>query len=606
MGEVYRATDINLKRSVAIKVLPPSVAADAQRLARFQREAEVLAALNHTNIGAIYGLEKASDFTALVMELVEGDDLSQRIARGPIPLNETLPIAKQIADALEAAHEQGIIHRDLKPANIKVRGDGAVKVLDFGLAKAIEPAVSSSPSNSMSPTITTPAMTQTGMILGTAAYMAPEQARGKTVDRRADIWSFGVVVFEMLTGRRAFGGDGVSHTLALVMTQEPEWAAVPSSTPPALRGLLRRCLDKDPKRRLQAIGDARLVIEDLISGASSDDATGTANSTNRSHRRPWSRAVPWVVAATALVATAVVSVWSSWRADTPIDRPLVRLDVDLGADVSLPAPTSVGSSVAISADGTRLAYASGSPTRVFIRRLDQSKAVELPGTQSATAPFFSPDGQWVGFVSGGKANKISVEGGAVIPLTDVTNIICLIWSEDGSIFISASRKVLRIPPGGGPPETVTEVRQGELRLLASQVLPGGQAILFAADNPGPVDKTTIDVITLAGHERKTLIQGGATPRFLSTANGVGHLVYVRGTTLFAVPFDLNTRTTRGTAVPIVDDVAHEQQAGDGQFDVSRMGTLVYRRSTGATSALATLQRADATGKREPLQAKPGM
>jgi serine/threonine-protein kinase len=457
----------------------------------------------------------------------------------------------------------------------------------------------------MSPTITTPAMTQTGMILGTAAYMAPEQARGKTVDRRADTWSFGVVVFEMLTGRRAFGGDDVSHTLALVMTKEPDWTACPPSTPPAVRALLRRCLDKDPKRRLQAIGDARLVIEDLISGASSDDATGTPNPSNRSNRRPWSRALPWAVAATAL-ATAAAAVWSPWRADTPIDRPLVRLDVDLGPDVSFPAPTSGGSSVAISPDGTRLAYASGSPTRLFIRRLDQSKAIELAGTQGATAPFFSPDGQWVGFVSGGKANKISVEGGAVIPLTDVTNIVCAIWSEDGSIVISASRKVVRIPPGGGPPETVTEVRQGELRLLASQVLPGGQAILFAADNPGPVDKTTIDVVTLADHERKTLIQGGVTPRFLSTANGVGHLVYVTGATLFAMPFDLNTRTTRGTAVPIVDDVAHEQQAGVGQFDVSRMGTLVYRRATAGTSSLTTVQRVDATGKREPLQAKPGM
>ncbi len=603
MGEVYRAIDINLKRFVAIKVLPASVAADAERLARFRREAEVLAALNHTNIGAIYGLEKTADFTALVMELVEGDDLSQRIGRGPIPLDEALPIAKQIADALEAAHEQGIIHRDLKPANIKVRADGTVKVLDFGLAKAIEPAVGSSSGDAMSPTITSPAMTQTGMILGTAAYMAPEQARGKTVDRRADTWSFGVVVFEMLTGRRAFGGDNVSHTLALVMTKEPEWAALPSSTPPALRGLLRRCLDKDPKRRLQAIGDARLVIEDLISGASPDEATGTPNPSNLSNRRPWSRALPWVVAATALATTAAVLMWSARRAEPPIARPLVRLDVDLGVDVSLPAPASVGSSVAISPDGTRLAYASGSPTRLFIRRLDQSKAVELPATEGATAPFFSPDGQWVGFVSRGRANKISVDGGAVIPLTDVANIIALIWGEDGSIVISASRKVLRIPPGGGPPETVAEVREGELRLLASQVLPGGQAILFAADNPGPVDKTTINVATLGGHERNTLIRGGATPRFLSTANGVGHLVYVRGATLFAVPFDLISRTPRGAAVPMVDDVAHEQQAGVGQFDVSRTGTLVYRKAIGGAAAFTML---DASGKSEPLHAKPGM
>jgi serine/threonine-protein kinase len=367
---------------------------------------------------------------------------------------------------------------------------------------------------------------------------------------------------------------------------------------------LRRCLDKDPKRRLQAIGDARLVIEDLISGASSDDATGTPNPSNRSNRGPWARALPWVIAATALAAAAV-AMWIPWRADKPIDRPLVRLDVDLGADVSLPAPNSLGSAVAISPDGTRLAYASGSPTRLFTRRLDQSKPIELPGTQGATVPFFSPDGQWVAFVSGGRANRISVEGGAVIPITDVTPVTCVSWSEDGSIVVCASRKVVRIPPGGGPPETVTEVRNGELRLLASHVLPGGRAMLFAADNPGPVDKTTINVVTLADHQRKTLIQGGATPRFLSTANGAGHLLYVRGAALFAVPFDLNTRTTLGTAVPIVDDVAHEQQAGVGQFDVSRTGTLVYRRAMGGTFALTALARMDASGKRELLQAKPG-
>jgi len=605
MGQVYRATDTKLKRQVAIKILPPALAANPDRLARFQREAEVLASLNHPHIAGIYGLEESDGVFALVMELVDGEDLSQRIARGAIPIDEALPIAKQIADALEAAHEQGIIHRDLKPANIKVRADGTVKVLDFGLAKAMEPAGSSSPSTSMSPTITTPAMTEAGVILGTAAYMAPEQARGKTVDRRADIWTFGAVIFEMLTGRRAFGGDDIALTLALVMTKEPEWSALPSATPRALGGLLRRCLEKDPKRRLQAIGDARLEIEDLTSGASSDDAAGTPNPSTPSNRRPWSRALPWAVAATALATTAV-AMWSSWRADKPMDRPLVRLDVDLGADVSLPAPASLGSSVVISPDGTRLAYASGSPTRLFIRRLDQLKAVELPGTQGASAPFFSPDGQWVGFVSGGRANKISVEGSAVAPLAGVTNNSSLSWSEDGSIVMFASSKLMRIPAGGGPLETVTEVRKGELRLLPFQVLPGGQAILLAADNPGPVDKTTIDVVTLADHQRKTLIQGGVSPRFLSTANGEGHLVYVRGATLFAIPFDLNMLTTRGTAVPIVDDVAHESQAGVGQFDVSRTGTLVYRRAIGGASALTTLQRVDATGRRESLQAKPAM
>jgi eukaryotic-like serine/threonine-protein kinase len=263
MGEVYRATDSNLKRSVAIKVLPALVAGDADRLARFQREAEVLAALNHPNIAAIYGLEKTPDLTALVMELVEGDDLSQRIASGPIPLDEALPMAKQIAEALEAAHEQGIIHRDLKPANIKVRADGTVKVLDFGLAKAMEPATGSSPSMSMSPTVTTPAMTQAGAILlGTAAYMSPEQARGKPVDKRADIWAFGAVLFEMLTGSPPFPGEDIAHVLARVIEREPQWSALPPTLPPALRTFLRRCLTKDPRQRIRDIGDARLLLND--------------------------------------------------------------------------------------------------------------------------------------------------------------------------------------------------------------------------------------------------------------------------------------------------------------------------------------------------------
>jgi eukaryotic-like serine/threonine-protein kinase len=288
MGEVYRATDTTLGRQVAIKLLPDAFAADVERLARFEREAKTLASLNHPHIAAIYGFEKSGGAYALVMELVEGDDLSQRIARGAIPLDETLPIAKQIAEALEAAHELGIIHRDLKPANIKVRADGTVKVLDFGLAKAMESPAGSSSSLSMSPTITTPAMTQAGMILGTAAYMAPEQARGKLVDRRADIFAFGAVVFEMLTGRRAFGADDVSLTLAFVMTKDPDWTAIPESAPPPLRGLLRRCLAKDPRRRLQAIGEARLQIEDLITGAPLDTTAGhrhPANPAPQSHVR---------------------------------------------------------------------------------------------------------------------------------------------------------------------------------------------------------------------------------------------------------------------------------------------------------------------------------
>jgi eukaryotic-like serine/threonine-protein kinase len=304
MGDVYRATDTRLKRQVAIKILPLSLATDDDRLARFQREAEVLASLNHPHIAAIFGLEDVNGVKALVMELVEGEDLSQRIARGPIPVDEALPIAEQIAEALEAAHEQGIIHRDLKPANIKVRTDGTVKVLDFGLAKAMEPVAGTPSSASMSPTITTPAMTQTGMIMGTAAYMAPEQARGRTVDKRADIWAFGVVVFEMLTGRRAFAGDDISITLAAVMMNEPEWSALPASTPAGLRRLLTRCLKKDPKARVRDIGDARLQIEELLSVAPDEPTVPAApdRSSLSQRARPWASAG---VLALGLALTAV-------------------------------------------------------------------------------------------------------------------------------------------------------------------------------------------------------------------------------------------------------------------------------------------------------------
>ncbi len=560
------------------------------------------------------------------MELVEGDDLSERIAaahrQSPsahgLPLDEALPIAKQIAEALEAAHEQGIIHRDLKPANIKVRADGTVKVLDFGLAKALDTGAgraggaggAGGPGRddlSASPTLTSPAhlrqgyggqaMTQAGMILGTAAYMSPEQARGKTVDRRADIWAFGAVLFEMLTGQRAFGGDDVVETLANVINKEPAWAALPAAAPARVQQTLRLCLRKPIRERVPDIGTVRLALDGAFETAVPQSTVSASGPTLAAGM------VPWAIAATFAVA-AVVLLWAPWRAPTLTDRPLVRLDVDLGDEVSLPAPAGGGSSVAISPDGTRLVYASGTPAKLFIRRLDQPKATELPGTQNATVPFFSLDSQWVGFVSGGKANKISVDGGAVVPLASVTNVSSASWGEDGSIFVIASQKLLRIPPDGGPPETVAESGKGELSLGNSQALPGNTAILFAADNPGPVDKTTINIVTRGDLERKTLVQGGASPRYLATSDGAGYLVYVNQATLFAIAFDPLSLTTRGPAVPVVDDVAHESLVGTGQFDVSRTGTLVYRKAIEGPSALRTLRWADATGKKEPLQAKP--
>jgi len=604
MGQVYRATDTRLKRQVAIKILPPSLAADHDRLARFQREAEVLASLNHPHIAGIYGLEESDGVFALVMELVEGEDLSQRIGRGAIPLDEALPIAKQIAEALEAAHEQGIIHRDLKPANIKVRSDGTVKVLDFGLAKAMDVGsggAGGSGGLSMSPTLTSPAMmTGLGMILGTAAYMAPEQAKGRVVDRRADIWAFGVVLHEMITGTRLFDAEDMSETLAAVLTRDVSMTTLPAASPARLRALLRDCLVRDPRQRLRDIGDARIVLERIIAGAPDVTTATPGTAVAVSAGQPW---LPWVVTAAALAAAAV-TLWAPWRAEKPADRPLVRLDVDLGADVSLPIPSSAGNSFAISPDGTRLVYASGTPTKLFTRRLDQPKATELQGAQNATVPFFSPDGLWVGFLSGATANKISVDGGSAVPLGDWANVNGAIWGEDGSFFISSEGTIVRIPNGGRPSETVAERRGGELQMHTPDLLPGGDAVLFAADNPGAVDKTTIDVVTLIDRQRKTVVRGGASPRYLATAKEAGHLVYVNGATLFAIAFDPKALTTRGTALPVVDDVAHEFLVGTGQFDVSRTGTLVYRRATAGASTLMTMHWVDAAARREPLLEKP--
>jgi serine/threonine-protein kinase len=565
MGEVWRARDPRLGRDVAIKI-------SAQQFTdRFEREARAIAALNHSNICTLYDVGP----NYLVMEFVEGATLADRITQGPIPLDEALAIAKQIADALEAAHEKGIVHRDLKPANVKIKPDGSIKVLDFGLAKSAE---------SVAVTPDSPTMTLPGMILGTAAYMSPEQARGKEVDKRADIWAFGMVLYEMVTGKRLFQGQSVSDTLAAVTTQEPDWSRLPAK----VQRLLRRCLEKDPKRRLRDISGVELLLE--------EDAGHGATSAL------WPA---WIAALAALVAIALgIAFWAPWRAEKPPDRQLTRLDVDLGADVSLPAPNIGGSDVAISPDGTRLAFVSGTPTKLFSRRVDQPKARELPGTEGASLPFFSPDGQWVGFYAGGKLNKISVEGGAVVPLGDIAVLAGASWGEDGSIFLSEAG-LLRIPAGGGTPETIAAPASGEIALNFPQILPGGKAILFVGVTTLNVDKLTIEVLTLADRHRKIVALGGNSPRYLATSGGAGHLVYVSRGTLFAVPFDLDKLKTRGTAVPVLDDVAIEGENGAGQYDFSRTGTMVYRRSSGGTSGMKTLQWLDPAGRKEPLRAKPG-
>jgi serine/threonine-protein kinase len=436
--------------------------------------------------------------------------------------------------------------------------------------------------------------------------MSPEQAKGRAVDKRADIWAFGVVLHEMLTGRRLFDAEDMSETLAAVLTRDVSMTTLPAAIPARLRALLRDCLIRDPRQRLRDIGDARIALEQIIAGAPDDVATPAL--VTAAVVPAWRRALPWAVAGGAVIAAGVLLLWSPWRAEKPVDRPLARLDVDLGADVSLPPLIPGENSIAISPDGTRLAYASGNPSKLFTRRLDQSKAVELPGTQGARSPFFSPDGQWVGFSARGKVNKISVEGGSVVPLGDNSAFAGASWSEDGSIFVSEAiaRGLLRFPAGGGPPESVLALGAGVVAFAHPQILPGGKAILFATGSPRDLDKPTIEVLTLADRHRKIVARGGNSPRYLATSSGSGHLVYVDKATLFAIPFDLDTLKTRGTAVPVMDDVAYQGVTGSGQFDVSRTGTLVYRRGGGDASAMRAVQWLDPAGRKEPLRAQPGL
>jgi Tol biopolymer transport system component len=589
MGEVYQAHDTKLGRDVAIKVLPEAFAHDPERHSRFQREAKLLASLNHPNIATIHGLEDSNGTSYLVMELVPGDTLQQRIKRdGPVPVEEALAIAKQIAEALEAAHEKGIIHRDLKPANVKLTPEGKVKVLDFGLAKAFAGDTSEVDIGN-SPTLSQVATMQ-GVILGTAAYMSPEQARGKSVDKRTDIWAFGCVLYELLTGKQVFHGEDITEILASVVKSEPDWEALPTAAPRKLRTLLQRCLQKDRRKRFHDAGDVRIEIEDAI--ATPKDS-GVAQSAPASASK-----LSWAVAA-ALAIIAVVTTFGWWRSTRPVEHPLVRLDVDLGPDVSL--GPSYGTDVILSPDGTRMVYVS--QNRLLTRRLDQPNATELAGTQGAVEPFFSPDGQWVAFFGGGTLQKISVEGGSAIMLCAVNIATGGSWGEDGNIIAALGlRGVLsRIPSAGGTPTPVTELQNGEVTHRWPQILPGGKAVLFTAGTTDlGADEANIEVVSLTDHHTKTLVRGGTFGRYLPS----GHLIYVNRGTLFAVPFDVDRLEVHGTPVPVLDQVGYNPALGSAQLDFSQTGTLIYR-SGGAGGDLSTVQWLDAAGKTQPLLAKPG-
>ena len=589
MGEVYRATDTNLKRQVAIKMLPPAVVSDAARLARFQREAEVLAALNHPNIAAIYGFERANSTSALVMELVEGPTLAERIAQGSFSRDEALPIATQIASALEAAHERGIVHRDLKPANIKVRADGTVKLLDFGLAKATEDEAGTAGSGaalSLSPTITSPAhLTSVGMILGTAAYMSPEQARGKPADHRSDIWSFGVVLAEMVSGRRLFDGETISDTIAAVLTREPDL----SSIPPSLRRLIRLCLAKDPRERLRHIGDALAVV---------DDSSLTASPVSGRHVWSWA----YAAATVAAVAIAVSVSWWAFRPGTVVDAVTsFYLDAPSGSAFNYTYTAS-----AISPDGRhivfRVATASQAPA-LWLRPLNSLEGRRLVGTDGADFPFWSPDSQSIGFFSSGKLKRVDINGSSPIAISDAADADTWTtggsWSRKGVIIFGAPQGMYRVNAAGGTPQLFATVNgnAGETGYGFPQFLPDDDRFLLHVRSENP-KQVGLYVSSLSRPDQKTRLL--ETPRkgiVVPNEDGAaGYLLYLQERTLLARRMDRETLALTGDPVVIAPNVAVFPPGFHASFWSSASGNLLAYRTEASDRPRLTWIYAD--GKRQ--------
>ena len=609
MGEVWRARDTKLGREVAIKTLPEEFAKDADRVARFRREAQLLASLNHPNIAAIHGFEVDNSTHFLVLELVEGDTLADRLKRGPIQVEESLKLALQVAEALEAAHEKGVIHRDLKPANVKVTPNGKVKVLDFGLAKAFagdgtDVDISNSPTLSMQ-------ATQQGIILGTAAYMSPEQARGNAADLRSDIWAFGCVLFEMLTGRQTFEGGTVSDIMAGVLAKEPQWASLPAPLHPRIRFLLERCLEKESKDRYHGIDDARLEIQKALA----EPAVSLTQPVAEVVQSRTLSKLPWAIA----VFGIIVGGFSVWALTQPESLQLTRLTI------AHPGSEIIGSQrdsdVAISPDGRSVAYvaaggAAGGP--LYLRQLDQLEPLLL--AEDGRTPFFSPDGEWVGFVdqSDRTLNRVTINGGPPVVigrLPSPNNARGATWGPDDNIIFAISPGAAnvvanglalglwQIPSGGGDPEMLTtpDVDQGEGYHLFPQILPGGRAVLFTIFDPdGSVENSRIAVLNLATGEYEVLVQGGSNPQYSAS----GHIVYGVAGTLRAVPFNLDQLEVTGTPVPVLDGVP-TKLSGAANFGVSPDGTLVYVRGDTVDVSSTTLTWVDRQGNAAPLGAPAG-
>jgi serine/threonine-protein kinase len=618
MGEVYRARDSRLNRDVALKVLPDRDGSDPQRLARFRREAQILASLNHPHIATIHGLEESGDRWALVLELVEGPTLADRIATGgALPLDQALAIAKQIAEALEAAHEHGVVHRDLKPANVKLRPDGTVKVLDFGLAKAFDPT-SPGDDGAESPTITSPAMTRLGMILGTAAYMSPEQARGRAMDKRTDVWAFGCVLYEMLTGARAFEGDDATETVGFVVAKEPRWDRLPPDTPPAIRRLLQRCLKKDRNERLRDIGDVRLEIVEVMKGASADVLPAAAAAPAKWTPRHIAIAAAGVVLAAIVGGSAV---WLATRSAQPraalrISRllmdlaPADRLRALPGDDVADGYVSRT--SFALSPDGRTIVFsgARGGEQQIYVRPLDRLEAAPIPGTEGGNSPFFSPDGQWLGFWAQGALRRVRLTGGPPVLICATPPIFGASWTTDQRIvFAQQLGGLLRIPVDGGTPEPLTKLdaARREMSHRLPQVLPGNQAVLFTVTRrtypTWDGDDAEVAVQSLSTGARTILVEGGADARYVRT----GHLLYIRRGALLAAPFDPARLALTGGSVGVLSNVMQAAnmwgnliESGAGQFHVAEAGTLAYATGGPRPDVERSLVWVDRTGRAEPL------
>jgi eukaryotic-like serine/threonine-protein kinase len=585
MGEVYRAKDTKLDREVAIKVLPSALAQDPERLARFEREAKVLASLNHPNIAQIYGIEESSTGRALVMELVPGETL-----KGPLPLETALNYAKQIAEALEAAHDKSIVHRDLKPANIMVTPAGTVKVLDFGLAAVTQPSAASSGDPSNSPTLTMRA-TQAGMILGTAGYMAPEQAAGQPVDRRADIWAFGVVLYEMLTGQRLFTGDSIAHILADVLRAPIDFDKLPPATPRTIRDLVKRCLDRDVKTRLRDIGEARIAIQNV---GKEPEVVAPAPS------RPWHRSwLPWCIAALAIACAAGLA-FVHLR-EQPPQEPSLRFQIPLPKEAS-------DADQRISPDGRYLVFAAGGGP-LWVRSLTSLTAQPLAGTEGAILPFWSPDSKSIGFFAGGKLQRIEVAGGPALTLADVPVARGGTWAlptgsggNGGGVILftpTANGPILRIPAGGGAVSPITKLRPGEVSHRFPWFLPDGRHFFYSATHASNVYHNTIHVGDLSSPEDRVITEADSLAVYSQ-----GFLLFLRQDTLMAQPFDAQRRIAAGDAAPLEQQIQRPGLPVYADFSASTNGLLAFSNGS-ASGNLQQVTWVDRSGKQLGPLGEPG-